>query len=124
MEPVSKRKQVVLDAIDEQIAALEEKLAKAQPLINELNALKASRRALLSERGTTSGGGNPTTQLTMEEVIAFLRENGPSTPQEISEGLSVAGTIVRSHLSRGRGTRYERNEDGEWYLIGEEDEEE
>jgi hypothetical protein len=125
MEKVSRRKQVVLDAIEEQIAELEELLAKAQPKINELNSLKASRRALLAERGVTGGGGNPNTQLSMEEVIAWMRENESGTPQEIAEALSVDGTIVRSHLSRGKGTRYQRDEEtGEWSLIGEEDEEE
>lgn len=125
MEKVSRRKQVILDVIEEQINELEEKLAKAQPMINELNTLKATRRALLSERGNTSGGGNPNTQLTMEEVIAWMRENGSGTPQEIAEALSVDGTIVRSHLSRGKGTRYQRDEEeGTWSLIGEEDEDE
>lgn len=123
MEKITKRKQTVLDVLDDQIAELEEKLAKFQPFINELNQLKATRRTLLAQKGNTSGGGHPGTQLTQEEVINFLQKNGASTPQEISEGLSVAGTVVRSHLSRHKNVTYERDdEDGTWSYIGADEE--
>ncbi len=125
MDKVSKRQSAVLEVLDEQIEELEEKLAKVQPLLNELNRLKQTRRVLLSEKSTTGGGGNPNVQITQEEVIRFLRENGTSKPQQIAEGLGVEGTVVRSHLQRHKDTTYERDdESGEWGLIegGEEDE--
>ena len=124
MEKLTTRKQAVLDVLQEQIDELETKLKKVQPLIDELNSLKATRRALLSERGSTSGGaGNGRVQLSMEEMINYLTENPGSTPQEISEALGVGGQIVRSHLSRGKGTRYD-NRNGKWYLTEQEDDDE
>jgi hypothetical protein len=116
MEKLSTRKQAVLDVLQEQIEELEVKLRKVQPLIDELNQLKSTRRALLSEKGATSGAGNGRVQLSMEEMINYLRENPGSTPAEISEAMSVEGHIVRSHLSRGKGTRY-KLDDGKWYLT-------
>ena len=104
---------------DEQIEALERKLRKVQPLIQELNELKATRRVLLSEKNTTGGGGSAgRAQITQEEVITFLRKNGPSTPAQISDGLSVPGGTVRSHLQRHKETTYTRDEDdGTWTLV-------
>lgn len=125
MERLTARRQRVLDALDEEIAALEEKLAKAQPLINELAKLKATRRTLLAEKGNTSGAGHPGTQLTMEMVINFMRQHEEGVvPSEIAEHYGVPGTIVRSHLSRHKGTRYDQTDGGAWVLIGEDAEEE
>ena len=123
MEKVTKRKQAVLDVIDEQIADLEERLAKAQPMINELAVLRATRAKLLDERSTTSGGGRRNAQLTMETMIHDLRENGPSTPPDIAQRVGVDATIVRSHLNRHKDVRYRMNGDNRWHLIGEDSEE-
>ena len=123
MEKVTKRKQAVLDVIDEQIADLEERLAKAQPMINELAVLRATRAKLLDERSTTSGGGRRNAQLTMETMIHDLRENGPSTPPDIAQRVGVDATIVRSHLNRHKDVRYRMNGDNLWHLIGEGSEE-
>lgn len=104
-------------------------LAKVQPKINELNKLKQTRRVLLSEKGTTGGGGNTYNKLSQEEVIRVLRDAGePLTPSEISEALGMADSTVRSHLNRFKDTRYVRVDDG-WTLTelngsGEEEEEE
>lgn len=124
MEKISTRQQAVLDVLDAQIEELEEKLTRVQPLINELNRLRQTRRTLLSEKGVTGGGGNGRVKLSMEEVIMFLQsqENG-ATPAEISEALSVEGHIVRSHLSRGKDTRYKLH-DGRWFLMEQGDDEE
>ena len=126
MEKISSRKRAVLDLLDEQIELLEEKLKKVQPIIDELNSLKRSRAALLDERRATGGGGRANAQLTLEQVIQDLRDNGPSTAVEIAERLHVDNTIVRSHLNRYKDRRYAINGDGNWRLIGEDagDEEE
>jgi hypothetical protein len=126
MEKVTRRKQTVLDVLDEQILELEEKLKKAQPMIDELAALKRTRATLLDERRPTSGGGRGNTMLTLETMIHFIRENGPATPQEASDALGVPVTVVRSHFNRYNESRYAKNGDGKWRLIGEvvEDEDE
>jgi membrane-anchored protein YejM (alkaline phosphatase superfamily) len=122
MEKVTKRKQAVLDVIDEQIADLEERLAKAQPMINELAVLRATRAKLLDERSTTSGGGRRNAQLTMETMILDLKTNGPSSAVDIAQRVGVDPTIVRSHLNRHKEVRYRMNGDNLWHLIGEEEE--
>jgi predicted HTH transcriptional regulator len=119
MEQVTKRKQIVLDALDEQIHDLEERLKKAQPLIDELATLKRTRATLLDERRATSGGGRANAQLSMETMIHYLRENGSQTAGEIAEGLSLNENLIRSHLNRYRDQRYAKNGDGKWRLIGE-----
>lgn len=117
MDKISAEQEAVLEVLDAQIEKLEKKLAKAQPLINRLQQLKQTRRVLLSEKGTTGGGGRSDVQLTQEQVIHFLRENGASQPQEIANALGVAGTVVRSHLHRHKDETYENTDDG-WVYIG------
>src|SRR5882724_8976608 len=119
MEKVTKRAQVVLDSIDEQIEDLEERLKKAQPMIDELASLKRTRATLLDERRPTGGGGRANAQLTMETMIHHLRTSGPQTVQEASDALSISPTIVRSHFNRYADVRYAKNGDGKWRLIGE-----
>lgn len=129
MEKLTKVQRKLLEAIDAEIEGIEEKLAPYQKYIAELNRLKATRRVLLDERRSTSGGGGKGSKLSMEEVIQYLRDNGPSSAIEIAEGLSVESNVVRAHLSRHKDTRYEQGPDKDWWLIGEplpkdEDEEE
>ena len=118
MDKVTRRKQTVLDVLDEQIADLEERLAKAQPLIDELASLKRTRATLLDERSPTSGGTRRGTMLTLETMVHDLDEHGASSVQEISDRLGVSPTVVRSHLNRYLDQRYTKNGDGRWRLIG------
>jgi hypothetical protein len=124
MEKVSARKNRVLEALDEEIHDLEEKLQKVQPLIDELNQLKKTRATLLSER-TTTGSVGSRTRLNMESVIHAMRENDnePMTAVDIASSIGVDPTVVRSHLNRYKDQRYEKDGEG-WTLIGEEDEDE
>lgn len=126
MDKISRRKQTILDAIDEQIEELEERLAKAQPLIDELAQLKRTRATLLSERTTTGNVGRKA-QLTMETVIQAFREHGNMTANELAAHAGVNATIARSHLNRYRDQRYAQDAAGEngeatWRLIGVEEE--
>lgn len=125
MEKVSKRKQVVLDALDGEIEELEERLAKVQPLINELQKLKQTRAVLLDERSPTGGrgGGRNGSVISMEQIILDLKTNGASTAVEVANRLGVPHTAVRSHLNRYRDQRY-RQDDNLWALIGETEDEE
>jgi len=124
MEKVSPRKNRILEALDEEIHALEERLAKAQPLIDELNQLKRTRATLLSER-TTTGSIGARTRLNMESVIHALRENDNEamTAVDIASAIGIDPTVVRSHLNRYKDQRYEKNGDG-WTLIGEDSDDE
>lgn len=121
MEKLTPRKKAVLDVLDEEIAGLEEKLAKAQPMIDELQTLRATRARLLDERSPTAGGGRRNSQLTMETVVHFLREEGASSVSDIAKHAGVADHIVRAHLNRHSGSRYRKDVDGDWELIGEDD---
>jgi hypothetical protein len=123
MEKISKRQQSVLDVLDQEIEELADKLKKVQPLIDELARLKRTRATLLNERGTTGKISNGT-RLTMEEVVHALREMGGSaTPNDLAERLTVDDNIVRSHLNRHKDSRYEKLADGQWRLMGENNDE-
>lgn len=127
MEKLSTRKKAILAVLDEEIEELEEKLRKAQPLIDELNQLKKTRATLLSERTTTGGVGRKA-QLTMEMAIHAFREHGDMTANQLAERTGVNATIARSHLNRYRDQRYMQDGDAEngeaiWRLIGDEAEE-
>lgn len=115
--------QIVLDALDVEIEKWETKLAKVQPMINELNRLKKTRATLLAERSTTGGvgGGRRNAQLTMETVIHAFREHGDMSATELAERTGVDATIARSHLNRYRDQRYAQTDNGGWRLIGEEE---
>jgi hypothetical protein len=118
----------VLDILDEKIEELEKRLEKVQPYVDELNRLRDTRRVLLSEKGVTSGrgGGSAGPQLSMEEVVRFLQENGPSGAQASADGVGFDAHRVRSHLSRNKGIRYSNPSNGVWELLeeGEDNEEE
>lgn len=120
MEKITRRKQAVLDVLDEQIEELEEKLKKAQPMIDELQSLRATRARLLDERSSTSGAGRNGSRLSMETVILDLREHGVSSAPAIASRVGVDASIVRSHLNRHKDVRYRQDDDGDWELIGEE----
>lgn len=120
---LSKPEQAVLDVLDEEIGKLEEALKKVQPHIDRLNKLKQTRRVLLNESGQTGGGGRSGVSLTQEEVILVLKD-GPKTPAEIAEVLGHNNaTVVRSHLHRGKDTRYKQVGSGKWALTEDDAEE-
>lgn len=121
MEELNSSQQVVLDAIDRELKKIEKVLRKAEPWIKRRDQLNSARRALLSERSTTSGGGSSRTKLTMEEVIRALRAcGGKGTVAEIAEHIpGVDATAIRSHLNRHAGTRYTKLKDNKWRLTEE-----
>src|SRR4051812_47864789 len=108
MQKLSTRKQNVLQILNEEIEELEEKLAKAQPLIDELAQLKKTRATLLSERSTTGSISNRT-QLTMEMVVHAFNGHDELTVGEIADAVGVNQTVVRSHLNRYKDQRYEKD---------------
>jgi hypothetical protein len=121
MDAITETQQAVLDVLDEHINKLERRLAKVQPLIDELNKLKQTRMTLLSVRGVTSGGVRNGTKLTMESVIQAMRDHDETTVNaiQLSQVLGVDPTVIRSHLNRYKDERYEQVSRGEWRLIGE-----
>ncbi len=119
MQKLTQRKQNILDVLNEEIEELEEKLAKAQPLIDELAQLKKTRATLLSERSATGAVGGRT-QLTMEMVVHVFNGHEELSVNDLANATGVSTTVVRSHLYRYRDQRYEQTTDGDWRLIGEE----
>ena len=60
MRKLSPREKTILEVLDEEIAELEQKLQKVQPLFDELGRLRKARATMLDERSTTGsprGGG-------------------------------------------------------------------
>ena len=110
---VTSRQQAVLDALDQQIADLKAKLARYQPLKEELAQLERARAVLLGIQPDRRRYGT----LTRETVAGVMRDAGrPLTPREISEATGASGPVVRSHLHRGRGEIYEHDGNG-WTLV-------
>lgn len=123
MEDLTSRQEAVLAVLDEQIDLLDKKLKKVQPLLDELSKLRKTRATLLNERGPT--GGVRADSLTMESVIhAFGELDGEATAPQIANIVGSTDTIVRSHLHRHKGVRYEQTDErGVWRLIGSDEEE-
>lgn len=119
MEKLTARQELVLEVIDQQIAELEKKLAKAQPLFNELNKLKATRRVLMDTKSTTGGGAaRSSTRITQEQVIHAMRQYGrPVTAEEIAKDLGCEQHIVRAHFNRHKDTTYVTPSRGMWELV-------
>lgn len=119
MDELTDSQTAVLKTLDKQIGLLEEKLEEVQPLLNELNKLRQTRRVLLSERSTTGGGGGTRQKLSMEEVVKVLSDSDEGmTPQDIAKALGAPDGTVRSHLSRNKGERYTKV--GELWFLTEE----
>jgi hypothetical protein len=123
---LSEREKTVLESLDTEIEQLERKLAKVQPLFDELNRLRKARAVMLDERSTTSprGGGSKTNLgrgsqgAQMETIIAYLRENGEASTSELADYVGTTVGSIRAHLNRYRDERYRQNGGGLWSLIG------
>lgn len=108
--------------IDEQLAELNEVLRKYEPLFEQKKRLEASRRALLSERAPTAGGGRG---LTQEEIVNALGEE-KLTVHQVATKLSASPGAVRAHFNRGEGERFGKDtENGEvlWFVRDPENDE-
>lgn len=117
-----KIRQRQVDLIDEQLAEIGKIIRKYEPLFEEKKRLEAARRALLSERAPTAGGGRG---LTQEEIVDALGE-AEMTVHQVATKLSASAGAVRAHFNRGDGERYKkRTENGEvlWSVRNPETEE-
>jgi CHASE3 domain sensor protein len=103
----------IVRGIDQRIQRINKKLAPFDELIEKRNKLQAARRALLSERAPTAGGGRGTTQ---EEVVDALRKLGSATVHQLAQQLGATEGAVRGHLNRGKDERFTRKENMEWVL--------
>lgn len=104
-----KMQQAHLDLIEEQLATLDKALRKYEPLLEQKRRLEGARRALLSERSPTAGGGRG---LTQEEIVKTMEGfNGGATVHEIASKLSATEGQVRAHLNRGLNERFAQSRD-------------
>lgn len=117
MQKLTDRQRAILEPIDDAIAELERKLAKVQPLFDELAQLRKTRATLLNERSPT-GGVRDGTRISMEGIVHYLRDHGSASPSELATHLGTTAASVRAHLNRYRDERYRQNGDGDWELIG------
>lgn len=99
----NKIKQQQVDSIDAQLATINKTLRKYEPLFELKKQLEGARRALLSERAPTAGGGRG---LTQEEVVNALG-TGSMTVAQVAAKLSASEGAVRAHFNRGAGERFE-----------------
>lgn len=122
---VAKRiRQRQMDLIDEQLEEINTILRKYDPLFEERKRLESARRALLSERAPTAGGGRG---LTQEEVVAALTKLQPATVHQVATELQASPGAVRAHFNRGDGERFSNvSDNGEvlWSVRNPEDDEE
>lgn len=108
-EQIAKRiKQEQVDSIDAQLATINKTLRKYEPLFELKKQLEGARRALLSERAPTAGGGRG---LTQEEVVNALTELGEASVAQVAEKLQASEPAVRGHFNRGDGERFTSRRD-------------
>lgn len=108
-----KRQQV--ESLDEQLATINKTLRKYEPLFELKKQLESARRALLSERAPTAGGGRG---LTQEEIVAALGDE-KMTVHEVATKLSASEGAVRAHFNRGNGERFSQEQDNgvvRWFV--------
>lgn len=118
----NKIKQRQVDAINEELEGINTTLRKYEPLFELRRQLEGARRALLSERAPTAGGGKG---LTQEEVVAALGED-KLTVHQVATKLSASPGAVRAHFNRGEGERFSKEqENGEvlWFVRDPENDE-
>lgn len=101
----------VVAEIDQRLRTLDEQLAAQEELVAERERLRAARAALLGEGGSS-------TQITQDDVAAYLAEHPGSRPREIAEALGVDSGRVSAHLFRAKHTRFVSRGDG-WHLRSE-----
>lgn len=101
-----------LEQLDEQIADINKRLAKYDPLVELRNQLMSARRAMLGGNRSTGEGGN---RLTMEEVVRVVRENPGLSAMDLAKIAGVGRTTIGSHLSRYNGDRF-LNKNNKWWL--------
>jgi hypothetical protein len=103
----NKIKQRQVDAINEELANINATLRKYEPLFELRRQLEAARRALLNERATTAGGGKG---LTQDEIVNALGDD-KLTVHEVATKLNASEGAVRAQFNRGKGERFEQEQD-------------
>lgn len=117
----NKMEERVLEAIAVELQTLDKALRKYEPLLEQKRKLEGARRAILSTRSPTAGGGRG---LTQEEVVGAMTKLGPSTVHDIATKLSATPGAVRAHLNRGVDERFSKDESNLWSVRDPETEDE
>ena len=104
--------QTQVEMIDDHLTDLEKMLRPYNRIKEEIDKLRAARRALLGGSRITGGGGNKVRQ---EDVIEYLEKHPGSLPMSIAEALGSTQPVISSHLYRGRDERF-ISKDKRWWL--------
>jgi hypothetical protein len=97
----------VVAEIDERLKTLEQELSAHEQLLAERERLRAARATLLGE--------TPTSQISQQDIAAYLGEHPGAKPRDIAGALGVSSGRVSAHLYRAKTTRFVSRPDG-WYL--------
>lgn len=100
-----------LEAIDGQIQAIDgsKVVRAAQALLDQKAKLMAARRSLLGAGPKLTGGGGGT-RVTQGEVVAWFEANeGEHSVEDIASAMGHSPEVVRGHLNRGKGERFQKN---------------
>ncbi len=99
----------VVRGIDQQLSRLDKREKR----------LEVERERLLTARAALTGSAvlkpQANRRVSQDEIAAYLAEHPGSKPTEIARALRVPATNIATHLHRGKGTRFTRQEDG-WHV--------
>lgn len=99
----------VVREIDQQLSRLDKREKQ----------LEAERERLLAARAALTGRAVVTPRarrrVSQDEIASYLTANPGSRPGDIARALQVPATNIATHLHRGKGTRFTRQEDG-WHV--------
>jgi DNA-binding transcriptional ArsR family regulator len=98
--------------IDEQLEELERRLAPYKKHLEVKQQLLSARRALLGHGPRTTGG--TTTRLTLDDIVAYVKDHPGITPGQMAEHFGVSQNTVSSHLYRNKDRFL--NKDGRYWI--------
>lgn len=107
----------LLEQLDEEIQKIDNHkvVRAAERLLAKKGRLQAARRALLGAGNKMTGSGG--SRVTQGEVVAWFEANpGAWGVEAIAGDMGHSPEVIRGHLNRGKGERFDKAPDGMWVL--------